>query len=90
MYTKKGGIHYILNHSKLSTFIKFILVKSKDKPLTNRKKIAETVVHLYPCLNCRENFKLFLSNNNINLIKTTKEMNSMAKKFLAISKSPCK
>ena len=89
MYTKKGGIHYILNHSKLSTFINVILVKSKDKPLINRKKVAETIAHLYPCLKCREKFKLFLSNNNIKLIKTNKEMNLLAQNFLAISKSPC-
>jgi hypothetical protein len=89
MYTNESGIHYILNHSKLSTFINIILVKSKNKPLKSRKKIAETVALLYPCLKCREKFKPYLSNNYIKSIKTNTEMKSLAKKFLDISKIPC-
>ena len=70
-----------INHSNLSAFINYILVKSKDKPLINRKKITKCTIDLFPCLKCKENLKVF----DIKSIKSTEDMNVIANKILNIS-----
>jgi hypothetical protein len=85
MYTKPNSIYYNINHIFISNFILHIIINSKDL-INQRKEVANSLCYLHPCLNCREIFIEYLTQNSLNDVKTDNDMIIWGKNLNKLSK----